>query len=230
VPHDQRLLEPLPVGRVARVERCRRQLAGQRAARLRERVAQTREHAAAPLLGLGGGIRLPQQFGPAPRHAADDSGVPYTARWYTRNARVAIAAHATSSAVRKPARVATSVQSSPAAREAVTAQLTGLKRATSWIQPGRSAAAIIPDERNVAGSTTNCTAPIGVPSCLVTSASPGDGAAPAPRSSAARPICSSTDAAEKRAPAANARPMITSDWITITTMLWTSPAAITEPR
>ena len=70
VARDQRLLEPLPVGVVAGVERRRRgELAGQRPARLRERVAQPREEpAAAAPLGLGRRVRLAQQLPPTPRH------------------------------------------------------------------------------------------------------------------------------------------------------------------
>ena len=65
---DQRLLEPLPVGVVARVERrCGGELAGERPARLRERVAQPREEAAAALLlGRRRRVRFAQQLSPAP--------------------------------------------------------------------------------------------------------------------------------------------------------------------
>src|SRR5207302_7661220 len=42
---DQRLLEPLPGQVITGVERSRLDLLGERAARLRERVAQSREHA-----------------------------------------------------------------------------------------------------------------------------------------------------------------------------------------
>ena len=59
---DERLLEPLPVRVVAGIERGRRHdLAGERAARLRERVAQPREEAAALLLAA----RAPRPARPA---------------------------------------------------------------------------------------------------------------------------------------------------------------------
>ena len=68
---DERLLEPLPVRVVAGVERGRRhELAGERAPRLRERVAQPREEATAFLLRLGRRVRLAQQLRPATRRAA----------------------------------------------------------------------------------------------------------------------------------------------------------------
>ena len=69
---DERLLEPLPVRVVAGIERGRRhELAGERAARLRERVAQPREEAATALLvGLRSRIRLAQQLAPATWRAA----------------------------------------------------------------------------------------------------------------------------------------------------------------
>jgi hypothetical protein len=62
----------LPVGLVARVERCRSgELTGEGTARLRERVAQPREEAsAALLLGFRGRVRLPEQLRPATRRAA----------------------------------------------------------------------------------------------------------------------------------------------------------------
>ena len=67
---DQRFLEPLPREIVAGIERGDRDLLGERAARLRERVAQAREPARALLLRLGRGIGLAQQLRPASRHRA----------------------------------------------------------------------------------------------------------------------------------------------------------------
>ena len=69
---DERLLEPLPVGVVAGIERGRRrELARERSARLGERVAQPREEPAAALLvGLGRRVRLAQQLRPATWRAA----------------------------------------------------------------------------------------------------------------------------------------------------------------
>ena len=57
---DQRLLEPLPRELVARVEGGRGDLLGERAARLRERVAEAREEPRPFRLRLGGGVGLPQ--------------------------------------------------------------------------------------------------------------------------------------------------------------------------
>ena len=65
---DQRLLEPLPREIVGRVERSGCDLLGERAPRLRQRLAQTCEAPGAPLLRLGRGIGLPQELFPAPRH------------------------------------------------------------------------------------------------------------------------------------------------------------------
>ena len=70
VAHDQRFLEPLPVRRVPRVERCGRNLADEGAPRLRERVAEPREHAGLLLLQLGSRIGLAEKLSPAPRHRA----------------------------------------------------------------------------------------------------------------------------------------------------------------
>ena len=69
---DERLLELLPVGVVPRVEGGRRrELARERSARLRERVAQPREEPATVLLvGIGRRVRLAQQLPPATRRAA----------------------------------------------------------------------------------------------------------------------------------------------------------------
>ena len=65
---DQRLLEPLPIEVVARIERDRGDLARERAARLRERVTQAGEEPPALLLRLGRSASLAQQFPPTPRH------------------------------------------------------------------------------------------------------------------------------------------------------------------
>jgi hypothetical protein len=72
VARDERFLEPLPVGVVARIERRRDgELAGQRPPRLRQRVAQAREEAAAALvLRLRPRLRLAQQLRPATWRAA----------------------------------------------------------------------------------------------------------------------------------------------------------------
>ncbi len=79
---DQRLLEPLPVGLIARIERHHRRgdLARERAARLRERVAQPGEEPTALLLRLGRSAVLAQQFPPAPRHrpSLDSARAPVT--------------------------------------------------------------------------------------------------------------------------------------------------------
>ncbi len=47
-----------------------------------------------------------------------------------------------------------------ASRPACAAQLTGLNRATVWIHPGARFCAMNTEERNVSGSSTNCTAAI----------------------------------------------------------------------
>ena len=84
---DQRLLEPLPVRRVARVERRGRDLADERAPRLRERVAQPREHAGLLLLALGSRIGLAEKLSPAPRHARERSYAAETASASSRGRR-----------------------------------------------------------------------------------------------------------------------------------------------
>jgi hypothetical protein len=69
---DERLLEPLPVRVVAGIEgRSSDQLAGESLARLRERVAEAGEEAAAPfVVRLRRRIRLAQQLSPATRRVA----------------------------------------------------------------------------------------------------------------------------------------------------------------
>ena len=59
---DQRLLEPLPRLLVARVERGRGELLGERAARLPERVAQTREEARPLVLRLRRRVLLAEEL------------------------------------------------------------------------------------------------------------------------------------------------------------------------
>src|ERR687887_1909402 len=66
---DERLLEPLPGRLVAGVEGGRRELFGERAAALAERLAQPSEEPAALLLALRRRAVLAQELRPAPRHA-----------------------------------------------------------------------------------------------------------------------------------------------------------------
>src|SRR5262249_36183971 len=81
VARDERLLEPLPVRIVARIEGRRgSKLARQRPARLRERVAEAREEASSAfLLHLASRVRLTEQLRPATRRVATprrESGAP----------------------------------------------------------------------------------------------------------------------------------------------------------
>jgi hypothetical protein len=62
---QQRFFEPLPGEVVARIEGGDLDLLGQRAPRLRERVAQAREDPGPLCFRLRRGIRLAQQFAPA---------------------------------------------------------------------------------------------------------------------------------------------------------------------
>ena len=64
---DERLLEPLPRIRVGRVERGLRELLGERAPALRERVAHAGEHACALRLVRGGRL-VAEQLGPGQAH------------------------------------------------------------------------------------------------------------------------------------------------------------------
>ena len=66
---DQRLLEPLPGLLVGGVERAGRDLGRQRAAALRERVAQPAEEAA-PLRLVSGGRLVAEELCPGSRHGA----------------------------------------------------------------------------------------------------------------------------------------------------------------
>src|SRR5581483_3030406 len=65
---EERLLEPLPGGRVARVERRDRELLGERAARARERVAQPPHEALPGDLGLVGPLGVAEELGPRACH------------------------------------------------------------------------------------------------------------------------------------------------------------------
>ena len=63
---DQRLLEPLPVLLVARIEGSRGELAGERAAALPERIAQTAEESGALLLALLRPVGIAEELCPRP--------------------------------------------------------------------------------------------------------------------------------------------------------------------
>ena len=63
---DQRLLEPLPVLLVARIEGSRGELAGERAAALPERIAQTAEESGALLLALPRPVGIAEELCPRP--------------------------------------------------------------------------------------------------------------------------------------------------------------------
>ena len=81
---DQRLLEPLPREVVSRLECGDRDLLGERAARLRQRVAQAGEHPCAGFLALRLGTGLPQQLRPASRHRATLVNAAHADRWTMR--------------------------------------------------------------------------------------------------------------------------------------------------
>src|SRR5581483_12115822 len=66
---DERLLEPLPGALVARVEGSAGELADERPAALRERVAQPREEPGPLLLLARARLRVAEQLRPRPRHA-----------------------------------------------------------------------------------------------------------------------------------------------------------------
>ena len=68
VGRDQRLLEPLPCLVVARVERRRRDLLGQRPAALPERVTQAREEAGLLVRRLVARVGVAEKLAPAPGH------------------------------------------------------------------------------------------------------------------------------------------------------------------
>ena len=91
---DQRLFEPLPVLRIARIEGRRRQLARQRAPALAQGVAQATEEADPLLLGLLRPLGVTEELCPRPAHGAEVSErVPSRDKRPNRSEAVTLSSH-----------------------------------------------------------------------------------------------------------------------------------------